>query len=162
MHDFQRMEQCSYKYMMDRMKRDLISLTLTINDLTESLRSKQMIYETENKNECKTSEQKLQADMRLNLLYNQLERDQKKRQERIGSLNLSIKNKELAIQKRTERRQNQQRIREQAANESKDQKEVENQCKFRFQKMWGWFMKRKMERVMKQHASNEQAFMRMR
>ena len=28
--------------------------------------------------------------------------------------------------------------------------------------MWGWFMKRKMERVMKQHASNEQAFMRMR
>ena len=91
------MEQCSYKYMMDRMKRDLISLTLTINDLTESLRSKQMIYETENKNECKTSEQKLQAEVRLSKLYEQLLRDQKKRQERIGSLNLSIKNKELAI-----------------------------------------------------------------
>ena len=38
-HHFMKMAQESYNYMLDRMKRDLISYTLTINDLTESLRS---------------------------------------------------------------------------------------------------------------------------
>lgn len=46
-HNFQKMEQLSYKYMCDRMKRDLISLTLTINDLTISLRSKTSICDDE-------------------------------------------------------------------------------------------------------------------
>lgn len=36
-----------YNYMLDRMKRDLISLTLTINDLTESVRSKKGITDDE-------------------------------------------------------------------------------------------------------------------
>jgi hypothetical protein len=46
-HDFQKMEKMGYNYMLDRMKRDLISLTLTINDLTESLRSKKGITDDE-------------------------------------------------------------------------------------------------------------------
>ena len=46
-HDFQKMEKMGYNYMLDRMKRDLISLTLTINDLTESLRSKKGITDEE-------------------------------------------------------------------------------------------------------------------
>ena len=45
--------------MLDRMKRDLISLTLTINDLTESLRSKKAISEDETAKLMKSREQKL-------------------------------------------------------------------------------------------------------
>jgi hypothetical protein len=41
------MEKMGYNYMLDRMKRDLISLTLTINDLTESVRSKKSITDDE-------------------------------------------------------------------------------------------------------------------
>lgn len=52
----------------------------------------------------KSSEQKLQSRYRLDNLMLNLERDQKKRQERITSLNLSIVNKELAIKKRNERK----------------------------------------------------------
>lgn len=39
-HEFQKMEKMGFNYMLDRMKRDLISLSLTINDLTDSLKSK--------------------------------------------------------------------------------------------------------------------------
>lgn len=49
----------SYNYMLDRMKRDLISLTLTINDLTESLRSKTGISEDEMAKLMKARETKL-------------------------------------------------------------------------------------------------------
>jgi hypothetical protein len=48
-----------FNYMMDRMKRDLISLQLTINDLTESLRSKQEITGDEILKLTKGREQKL-------------------------------------------------------------------------------------------------------
>ncbi len=39
-HDFEKMYQEQYIYMLDRMKKDLIALQLISNDLVESLRSK--------------------------------------------------------------------------------------------------------------------------
>lgn len=113
-HEFQKMENMGFNYMLDRMKRDLISLSLTINDLTESLRSKKGITDEEIAKQMKSREQKLQSRFRLDNLMLSLERDQKKRSERINSLNLSIKNKEDAIQKRNERKLNQNLIREKA------------------------------------------------
>ena len=104
----------SREYMLDRMKRDLISLTLRINDLTESLRSKKGICDDETNKQMKSRETKLQSEFRLHNLMKSLDHDQKKRQERILSLNLSIKNKEEAIQKRNERKLNQNLIREKA------------------------------------------------
>lgn len=91
-----------------------------------------------------------------------LERDQKKRQERITSLNLSIKNKEDAIQKRNDRRMKQNEIREKAQNESKDQKEEKMREQFLVQKIWTQFYKKRMERVMQANKFNEQAFLKMR
>ena len=78
-HDFQKMEKMSYNYMKDRMKRDLISLTLTINDLTESLRSKKGITDEEMQKLMKAREQKLQSKYRLDSLMINIDRDQKKR-----------------------------------------------------------------------------------
>lgn len=162
MHDFQKMENMSFNYMLDRMKRDLISLSLTINDLTESLRSKKSINDEETQKQTKCREQKLQSRFRLDNLMLSLERDQKKRQERITSLNLSIKNKEDAIQKRNDRRMKQNEIREKAQNESKDQKEEKMKEQFFVQKIWSQFYKKRMEREMQAHKLNEQAFLKMR
>lgn len=78
-HDFQQMTNLSYKYMLDRMKRDLISLTLTINDKTESLRSKKSIADDEQSKHMKSREQKLQSRYRLDGLMTSLDMDQKKR-----------------------------------------------------------------------------------
>lgn len=74
-HDFQKMQKLTYEYMLDRMKRDLISQTLTINDLTESLRSKKMITDDETAKCTQSREQKLQSEFRLGQLMKSLEHD---------------------------------------------------------------------------------------
>ena len=48
-----------YKHMLDRMKKDLISLQLTSNDLIESLRSKRQIMNDEMNKQRKSKENKL-------------------------------------------------------------------------------------------------------
>ena len=50
------MFQRTYIHMLDRMKKDLISLSLTINDLNESLRSKRGIYNEESTKQMKARE----------------------------------------------------------------------------------------------------------
>ena len=69
------MDNSVYQYMLDRMKKDLISLTLTINDLTESLRSKKGITDDEQRKQMKNREQKLQARYRLDNLMSNIERE---------------------------------------------------------------------------------------
>ena len=119
-----------FNYMLDRMKRDLISLSLTINDLTESLKSKKGFNDEEFLALVRAREQKLQSRYSLNTLMTVLDRDQKARLDRISALNSSIKNKEDAIQKRNDRKLNQNKIREEAQNESKDQNEAKLRAQF--------------------------------
>jgi len=56
-----KMQGMCFNYMLDRMKRDLISLTLQINDNSESLRSKLSINDDEQTKQMKSREQKLQS-----------------------------------------------------------------------------------------------------
>ena len=58
-HDFEKMYQEQYKYMLDRMKKDLIALSLISNDLVESLRSKRSIIKDELNKQRKSKENKL-------------------------------------------------------------------------------------------------------
>ena len=89
--------------MLDRMKKDLISLQLRSNDLIESLRSKKTIMGEELDKQRKSKENKLQSKYRLDNLMKNIDHEQKKRQERIISLQTSIRNKEDALQKRMDR-----------------------------------------------------------
>lgn len=59
-----------------------------------------------------------------------IDHEQKKRQERIISLQLSIKNKEEALQRRMDRVKRQSEIAELAANENKDQNEIQARQNF--------------------------------
>jgi len=61
--------------MMDRMKKDLIALTLTINDLTNSLRSKQQIYERESASQLKARQNNLQSKYKLDLLMKNIDHE---------------------------------------------------------------------------------------
>jgi len=144
--------------MLDRMKKDLISLQLTINDLTESLRSKKTIHADEQNKQMKTREQKLQSKYRLDHLMKNIDHEQKKRQERITSLQKSIRNKEEALHKRMERVKRQNEIAETAANENKDSNELEKRQKLYVQKIWSQFYKKKMEREMTRYSQIEAAF----
>jgi hypothetical protein len=106
--------------MLDRMKKDLIALTIQISDLGDSVRHKKIVYSDELHKQTSSREQKLQSKYRLDHLMNNIDHEQKKRQERIMSLQLSIKNKEDSLQKRMTRVKRQQEIAEKAANESND------------------------------------------
>ena len=74
-HNFQRMYQRTYQHMLDRMKKDLIALTLTINDLTNSLRSKQQIYERESASQLKARQNNLQSKYKLDLLMKNIDHE---------------------------------------------------------------------------------------
>ena len=78
-----------------------------------------------------------------------IDHEQKKRQERILSLQTSIRNKEEALQKRMDRVRRQSEIAEAAANENKDSNEIKLRENFMIQRMWSQFYKRKMNNEMK-------------
>ena len=148
--------------MLNRMKKDLISLQLTSNDLTISLHSKEQIYKEENTKQRIAKEHKLQSKYRLDNLMQNIEHEQKKRQERIISLTTSIKNKEEALQKRMDRVKRQSEIAEAAANENKDMNEIELRANFMVQKLWCSFLKKKMEKEMNKFHNLEEAFQKIR
>lgn len=122
--------------MLDRMKKDLIALQLTSNDLMESLKSKKIIINEELNKQRKSKENKLQSKYRLDNLMKNIDHEQKKRQERILSLQTSIRNKEEALQKRMDRVRRQSEIAEAAANENKDSNEIKLRENFMIQRMW--------------------------
>ena len=119
-HDFEMLFQAQYTHMLDRMKKDLIALQLSSNDLMVSLKSKRQIMNDELNKNRKSKENKLQSKYKLDNLMKNIDHEQKKRQERILSLQTSIKNKEEALQKRMDRVRRQSEIAEAAANENKD------------------------------------------
>ena len=91
-----------------------------------------------------------------------IDHEQKKRQERIISLQTSIKNKEDALQKRMDRVRRQSEIAEAAANENKDTNEIKLRENFTVQKMWSMFYKKKMNNEMKKSSRAEEAFQSIR
>ena len=67
-HDHEKMQQAIYNHMRNRMKKDLISYQLTINDLSESLRSKKRIHEAEKKQALLARQNKQQSKFNLDNL----------------------------------------------------------------------------------------------
>ena len=110
------------------MKQDLIALQLTINDLQISLRSKKTIYNQEYQAQMSSRQEKLQSKFKLDKLMKNIDHENEKRQERIESLQKSIINKQEALEKRLSRAKRQADIAETAANESKDQNEIEKRA----------------------------------
>lgn len=74
-HDFEMLNQYSYQHMLDRMKKDLISLQLYSNDLAESLRSKRFIMNDELSKATKSKEHKLQSKYRLDSLMKNIDHE---------------------------------------------------------------------------------------
>ena len=69
-----------------------------------------------------------------------------------------LKDKEESIQKRMERIKKNQEIAEQAANDSKDQSEIKDRQNLYIQKLWNAFMRKKMDKEMKNSQQIDAAF----
>ena len=66
------------------------------------------------------------------------------------------------MQKRIERVKRQHAIAEEAANENKDQNEIEARQKYQIQKIWSQFYMRKMAKEMSKYKEIEDAFQQIR
>lgn len=148
--------------MLDRMKKDLIAMKIRTNELEISIQHKDSIFDKEYTKSKKSQEHRLQAKFKLDNLLTNVDMEQSKIQERIKSLQISIKNKEDAVQRRMERIKRQQDIADAAANENKDSDELKMRENFMAQKLWAVFLKKKMEKEMVKSAEVEDAFQTIR
>jgi hypothetical protein len=144
--------------MLDRLKKDLISSQLKSQDLKDSLKQKNDLVVEQSEYQRKAKQDRIQAKMKLEQVIMQIDQDQMERRERISALNKSLTNKSEALQRRITRVRHQQEIAEMAANQNKDQNEIEMQYKFLVHCLWTKFLTRKMKNEMKNHAQIEQAF----
>lgn len=96
-HDEAALVQRTYEQMIDRMKKDLIALKIHNNELQTSLKSKNLIKGDEEDKQRKAKEDRLQSKHKFDELMKNIEAEQKKRQDRIVSLQNSIRNKEDAV-----------------------------------------------------------------
>ena len=79
LHETQKYYQCQYDHMLKRMKQDAIAMQLDLNDLGDSVHSKQFIYSEESTKQRLAKEKKLQSKFRLDTLMKNIDHEQKKR-----------------------------------------------------------------------------------
>lgn len=139
----------SYSHMLSRMKKDFIASKIKCTDLDESLKSKRQLLVFEESKQRKTKEERLQSKAIFDNLMKNIEKEQKDRQERILELNRCITNKEASVNRRIERQRKNQEIAETAASENKDSSELKDRQKLMINKLWNTFMRKKMEKEMR-------------
>jgi len=76
----------SYEHMLQRMKSDLISSQLRSQELKESMKSKNDIAKEETEKQRRAKQERIQAKMKLQQIFNELQQDQKERDQRIIGL----------------------------------------------------------------------------
>ena len=156
------LNKISYKYMIERMKKDLISIRIKINRLEYSLSYRNKLLTDEIQLNRKVNEEHIHAKKDLTGLMDQVDEEQKKRQQNIINLRKKIKVNEEAAEKRLERFKRRQDIAEAAAADNNDQSERKLREKLLVKKFWNGFLKRKMEREMSSNVQIEEAFKRIK
>lgn len=148
----------SYMHMLSRMKKDFIASKIKCTELDESLKSKRQLLDLEQSKQRKTKEERLQSKAIFDNLMKNIEKEQRDRQERILELNKCITNKEASVNRRIERQRKNQEIAETAASENKDSSELKWRQKLMINKLWNTFMRKKMEKEMRNSQAIDEAF----
>ena len=101
-----------------------------MQELQTNYKSKLAIAEEECEKNRLAKQERQQAQNRLEEFMKVIDMDHITREKRIGSLSKSIKNKELALERRIQRVKRQNEIAEKAANENRDSNELKMQQNF--------------------------------
>lgn len=156
--DEENLAKFSYSYMLERMKKDFIATKIQSSEYETSLKSKNQIHDLESQKSQRTKEERLQSKSTFDSLMKNIELEQKERKKRIEELQDCIKNKEESVQRRIERQKRNQDIAEAAANENKDSSELKMRESLYIQRLWNAFMRKKMEKEMKESSNIDEAF----
>jgi len=150
--------QATYRYMLERLEKDFIATKIKSTELDTSIKSKKGILDLESGKQRKTKEERLQAKAIFDNLMKNIELEQKDRQERIFELQKCIQNKEASVSRRIERQRKNAEIAEAAANENKDSSELKMRENLYTQKLWNTYMRKRMEKEMRNSAQIDEAF----
>ena len=161
-HAYALMTQRQYQHMIQRMQSDLIAIQIRFNETQDSFKNKQACWQEESDKNRQAKQQRLQAQHRLEELMRLIDQDHFQRKNRLASVLKSLDNKKAALERRIKRNARQQHIRDQAANDNKDQNETKMNENFLAQKFWAAFLKSKMEKEMSRTAEIELAFQQIR
>lgn len=156
--DEENLTQATYRYMLDRLEKDFIATKIKSTELDTSIKSKKGILDLEGGKQRKTKEERLQAKAIFDNLMKNIELEQKDRQERIFELQKCIQNKEASVSRRIERQRKNAEIAEAAANENKDSSELKMRENLYTQKLWNTYMRKRMEKEMRNSAQIDEAF----
>merc|ERR1711957_238182 len=148
----------TYRYMLDRLEKDFIATKIKSTELDTSIKSKKGVLDLEGGKQRKTKEERLQAKAIFDNLMKNIELEQKDRQERIFELQKCIQNKEASVSRRIERQRKNAEIAEAAANENKDSSELKMRENLYTQKLWNTYMRKRMEKEMRNSAQIDEAF----
>ena len=154
----ERMNSRIYDHMIYRLKKDLIAMDIKKKELETSLRTKLIMHEEHKESLRKSKEQRLQSKTIFDSLIVNVGSEQKERKQRIVNLTKSIDNKQDNVKRRAERIQRQREIAEAAANENKDADEKHMRTNYVLNKLWNAFIRKKMEKEMKDSAHIDDAF----
>lgn len=147
-----------YSHMIERIKKDLIAMEIKKKNLETSLRNKQVMYEEQKEKLRKAKETKLQSKNIFDNLVKNLYDERNEKKKRIEMLVKSINNKHDNVKRRADRIHRQNELAEAAANENKDADEKQMRKEFMFNKLWNAFIRKKMEKEMKNSAHIDDAF----
>lgn len=156
--DEEQLTQATYKYMLERLEKDMIATKIKSTEMDTSVKSKKSILDLESSKQRKTKEERLQAKAIFDNLMKNIELEQKDRQERIFELQKCIQNKEASVSRRIERQRKNAEIAEHAANENKDGSELKMRENLYTQKLWNTYMRKRMEKEMRNSAQIDEAF----
>ena len=140
-HNMQLMTQRTYTHMVARMKADLIAAKIKQNEMQDSYKSKQQIFEEEAEKHRQAKQQRLQAQHRFEELMRLIDQDHVQRKNRLASVLKSLDNKKAALERRIKRNTRQQEIRDKAANENKDSNELRMNESLLVQRFWSAYLK---------------------
>lgn len=152
----------SYIYMLDRMKKEKISMEIKANALQSSLKSSKHVLDAETHKFRKVRESQYQSRVMLQEIKHSLAYDQKRQNERLLQLEKNIKQRQELAFRREERQKRQAEISEAAANDDKDSQELKLRENLLLNRMWHIFLSKKYEEEKKKSADVEFAFQQIR
>lgn len=161
-HTQEMLNQKCLKHMVERLHKDLLSLKAKNTKLESSLSYKTKLKVSEEHSCQSTNEQHIHAKRELSSLMDQIDKEQKDREQHLMNLKKKIDQNEMITEKKIEMLKRRAEISETASSENTDLTEKKIKGQFLANKMWNSFLKRKMERYMEKNREIEMAFQRIK
>ena len=161
-HEEELQSKKSYLHMLERMKKDKLSMEQKTNGLQRALKSAQHLVHTETDRFRKARELKYRSHFMLKEVAKGMRQEERQKEELMLKIEKTIRQHQELNFKRHDRLRRQAAAAEAAANEDRDSHEAKLRTSLNLHKLWYNFLNRKLELEKLEAGKIEQAFQRIR